>query len=90
LALVRPATGTDPAPSDSSRGVRPADAQGRPLNLDFEAGTLEDWHAEGEAFAGQPIRGDAVAARRGDMHSRHEGDYWVGSTNAAATRRRAR
>jgi putative membrane-bound dehydrogenase-like protein len=53
-------------------------ADGRVLNLDFEKGTLEDWKAEGEAFAGQPIKGDTVAARRGDMRSAHKGDFWIG------------
>ena len=31
-------------------GVVPTDAKGVPLNLGFEAGTLQDWHAEGNAF----------------------------------------
>jgi putative membrane-bound dehydrogenase-like protein len=59
-------------------GVLPIGADGKPLNLDFETGTLKDWKAEGEAFAGQPIKGDTVARRRSDMKSRHQGDYWIG------------
>jgi putative membrane-bound dehydrogenase-like protein len=59
-------------------GVLPVGADGKPLNLDFETGTLKDWKAEGEAFAGQPIRGDTVARRRGDMKSQHQGQYWIG------------
>jgi len=54
-------------------------AQGRPLNLGFETGTLADWTAEGTAFKGQPIRGDSVHMRRGDMSSGHDGQFWVGS-----------
>ena len=54
-------------------GSLPTDAAGKPLNLDFEAGTLEDWKAEGEAFAGPPVEGDAVAKRRADMKSGHQG-----------------
>jgi putative membrane-bound dehydrogenase-like protein len=60
-------------------GVLPLGADGKPLNLDFETGTLKDWTAEGEAFLGQPIKGDTVHRRRGDMHSRHQGQYWIGT-----------
>jgi putative membrane-bound dehydrogenase-like protein len=60
-------------------GAVPSDATGRPLNLDFETGTLADWKSEGAAFRDQPIEGDSVHARRSDMHSRHAGRFWVGS-----------
>ncbi len=60
-------------------GVVPVDARGAALNLGFEAGSLKDWHAEGNAFAGPPIEGDAVARRRGDMKSGHAGRFWAGS-----------
>ncbi len=60
-------------------GVLPTGPDGRPLNLDFEDGTLRDWTATGDAFKDQPIKGDTVAPRRGDMHSRHQGNYWVGT-----------
>jgi hypothetical protein len=47
-------------------GTVPFDARGRPLNLGFETGNLADWTAaEGDAFRGQPIEGDAVHRRRG-------------------------
>ncbi|GIX05571.1 MAG: hypothetical protein KatS3mg114_1440 [Planctomycetaceae bacterium] len=59
------------------------DADGRPLNLDFETGTLQDWQAEGPAFDRQPIRGDTVFARRTDMKSQHQGEYWIGSYEVA-------
>src|SRR5579884_2463449 len=74
LTLVRAA---EPAPTPPE-GVLPKGADGKPLNLDFETGTLKDWTADGEAFQGQPIKGDTVAKRRNDMHSRHQGDYWIG------------
>src|SRR5262249_5356362 len=45
---------------------------------DFETGTLKDWTAEGDAFSGQPIRGDTVFPRRSDMKSQHQGNYWIG------------
>lgn len=66
------------AQRDVSQGQVPQNADGKPLNLGFEEGTLQDWTASGEAFAGQPVRGDAVNRRRDDMHSMHEGEYWVG------------
>lgn len=59
-------------------GILPVGPDGKPLNLDFETGDLRDWVASGEAFKGQPIQGDAVAKRRGDMKSGHQGTYWIG------------
>ncbi len=73
LALLTPAA--DPTPKE---GVLPLGKDGKPLNLDFEAGTLKDWTADGDAFADQPIQGDTVAARRGDMTSNHQGKFWIG------------
>ena len=66
-------------PATPPEGVLPVGADGKPLNLDFETGTLKDWTAEGEAFQGQPIKGDTVVKRRGDMRSQHQGQYWIGS-----------
>ncbi|PYJ03995.1 MAG: dehydrogenase, partial [Verrucomicrobia bacterium] len=60
-------------------GMLPTGKDGRPLNLDFEDGSLKDWVAVGPAFEKQPIRGDTVAARRGDMRSDHRGNYWIGT-----------
>ena len=74
LALV----GVMPA-AEPAEGVLPVGKDGKPLNLDFETGTLKDWTAEGEAFAGQPVKGDTVHPRRSDMRSRHQGQYWVGT-----------
>lgn len=65
--------------TDAPKGVLPKGADGKPLNLDFETGDLRDWVATGEAFAGQPVKGDAVAARRQDMKSEHAGDFWIGT-----------
>jgi putative membrane-bound dehydrogenase-like protein len=70
---------TNAEPPPQADGVLPKDAQGVPLNLDLESGTLKDWRAEGDAFAGQPVEGDTVARRRSDMKSRHAGRFWVGS-----------
>ncbi len=71
------------AQSGAVAGMLPVDHSGRALNLDFETGTLADWKAEGDAFKGQPIEGDSVARRRGDMKSGHAGRYWVGSFERA-------
>ncbi len=60
-------------------GTLPVDARGVPLNTDFEAGTLRDWTAEGDAFAGMPVEGDTVSRRRSDMKAGHAGRFWVGS-----------
>ncbi|HEY3788356.1 MAG TPA: PVC-type heme-binding CxxCH protein, partial [Urbifossiella sp.] len=76
---ARLANSADPA-ADAARldGVLPVGADGKPLNLDFETGTLKDWTATGDAFKDQPIKGDTVFARRNDNHSRHQGQYWIG------------
>ncbi|MBY0457691.1 MAG: HEAT repeat domain-containing protein, partial [Gemmataceae bacterium] len=76
LALLTPTQ--PPKPDANDAGVLPVGADGKPLNLDFETGDLKDWTAEGEAFKGQPIKGDTVKARRADMQSRHQGQYWIG------------
>jgi putative membrane-bound dehydrogenase-like protein len=67
------------APGEDEPGVAAVDAEGRALNLDFETGDLADWTADGAAFAGLPVRGDTVHARRGDMVSGHAGEWWVGT-----------
>lgn len=59
-------------------GVLP-EVNGRPLNLNFETGTLEDWTVWGDAFLDQPVKGDAIAARRKNSQSNHQGEYWIGS-----------
>lgn len=59
--------------------ITPTGKDGQPLNLDFEAGSLKDWKAEGKAFGQQPMRGDTIAQRRADMKSEHQGQYWIGT-----------
>lgn len=66
------------AAEEPVEGVLPLGADGKPLNLDFETGTLKDWTAEGDAFKDQPIEGDTVVRRRNDMKSQHQGKYWIG------------
>ncbi len=64
-------------------GFLPRAKDGRVLNFDFENGTLEDWTATGDAFAGQPIRGDTVIVRRADMSSAQVGNGWIGTYEVA-------
>jgi putative membrane-bound dehydrogenase-like protein len=64
-------------------GMLPKGTDGKSLNLDFETGNLRDWTATGQAFEGQPVKGDAVFARRKDMRSEHAGDFWVGTYERA-------
>src|SRR6202790_4194472 len=78
--LFLPAFADEPKVAATPKeGVLPGAGDGKPLNLDFETGTLKDWTAEGDAFKGQPIKGDTVAKRRDDMKSQHQGNYWIGS-----------
>ncbi len=71
--------GLDAVQLGVSQGDTPKSKAGKELNLGFEKGTLEDWTATGDAFVGQPIRGDAVSARRKDMKSGHQGEFWIGT-----------
>lgn len=60
--------------------VVPHAADGRPLNLGFESGTLQDWTAEGEAFQQQPVKGEIDQTRpygKG-KHADRAGEYWIG------------
>ena len=58
--------------------IKPLAADGKPLNLGFESGTLADWKAEGNAWEGQPVKGDTVASRKPSERSNHAGEFWIG------------
>ena len=60
-------------------GTLPTDSAGKPLNFDFETGTLRDWKADGPGFAKAVVEGDAIAKRRSDMKSGHQGRFWANS-----------
>lgn len=62
------------------RGELPKGDDGKPLNLDFETGTLQDWTAEGQAFDQQPIKGPINPKRvfGEGKRSDHTGEYWIG------------
>ncbi|HEY2342410.1 MAG TPA: PVC-type heme-binding CxxCH protein [Chthoniobacteraceae bacterium] len=57
--------------------IQPEDENGKPLDLGFESGTLAGWKAEGDAWEGQPVKGDTTSLRQKGP-SRHVGDYWIG------------
>jgi putative membrane-bound dehydrogenase-like protein len=73
----------EPAAANAAAGnldaIRPLGDNGQPLNLNFETGTLAGWTTAGDAFKGQPVKGDTVLARGRGQNSRHAGDWWVGS-----------
>jgi len=73
----------DTLSGQTSSGSLPTGRDGKPLNFDFETGSLNDWTATGDAFARQPIKGDTVYARRSDMKSDHAGEYWIGGFERA-------
>jgi putative membrane-bound dehydrogenase-like protein len=76
---VPPATGNPLNEPLGDPGVVPVGSDGKPLNLNFETGTLEGWTAEGQAFVGQPIKGDIRELRPADRKaSEHTGQYWIG------------
>ncbi len=65
-------------PRNRRPGTVPKDAEGEPLNLGFETGTLDGWTATGEAWTRQPVKGDTVAPRRPGQASDHDGEFWLG------------
>ena len=69
--------------------IKPLGDDGKPLNLDFETGTLADWKAEGDAWEGQPVAGDLTNAR-GKGHSEHQGKYWIGGYENFGDERKGR
>jgi putative membrane-bound dehydrogenase-like protein len=83
----KPAAASAPAPNPvfdaaalkawEAGAIKPLGADGKTLNLDFETGTLEGWKATGNAWEGQPVKGDTVAVRRRGS-SNHMGQYWIG------------
>src|SRR3954468_17558330 len=80
VCLILPSGVSRAQTTQSDAGTLPIGDDGKPLNTDFETGDLRDWRVlSGNAFIGQPVKGDTINARRGDMHSRHAGNYWIGT-----------
>ena len=76
-------------PAKAPIGVLPKAADGHELNLDFEAGSLQDWTAKGDAFKGQPFKGeirkDRKFARSGNgfKTAKPQGEFWIGGFEIA-------
>ncbi|XZE52930.1 PVC-type heme-binding CxxCH protein [Planctomycetaceae bacterium SH139] len=64
--------------SPTSVGVLPTDDSGKELNLGFETGTLADWTATGDAFAGQPVERDGINSRWPKQTSGKVGRFFIG------------
>ena len=62
----------------TAKGALPL-KNGKPLNLNFETGTLKDWTAEGEAFVNPLISQDPSPKHAKDEHVEKEGRYFVSS-----------
>ncbi len=73
IAPVKAQPGTE-----AGEGVWPRAGDGRELNLGFEDGTLKDWTASGEAFAGQPVNRDGIADRWPGQTSNKSGEFFIG------------
>jgi putative membrane-bound dehydrogenase-like protein len=61
---------------------------GKPLNLDFETGTLQDWKATGEAFAKPVFNADPSPVHDKELHIGFDGKYFLssgGNVNAKLT-----
>src|SRR4029453_6476883 len=71
-----PSVGTLPPPN------------GRPLNLDFETGTLDDWTAAGKAF--ELVKGDIAGESSALRKSGYDGSFWVSSAPGGSARKGTR
>src|SRR5262245_1361262 len=67
-----------------SEGTLPL-ANGHPLNLDFETGSLDDWKATGDAF--QLVKGDIPDEKPSEKKSGYAGSYWVSSAPGGSARK---
>lgn len=59
-------------------GVSPR-KNGKPLNLGFERGNLQDWKANGEAFSAKSVAFDAAPLYPDSLLVEQDGDYYVSS-----------
>lgn len=67
-----------PEADAKNTGVEPVGADGKTLNLGFEAGTLTGWTATGDAFNKQPVNRDGIAQRWQGQVSNKVGDFFIG------------
>lgn len=69
-----------PAPETrlaDTASIKPLGIDGKPLDLGFESNSLEGWKVEGNAWEGQPVKGDTVVLRKRGQ-SNHTGEFWIG------------
>lgn len=59
-------------------GFVPVGPNNKPLNLGFEAGSLDGWKAVGNAFDKQPVNQDGISKRWPGQNSNKVGDYFIG------------
>ena len=71
-------------PRTSSEGVAPTRDE-RPLNLDFEAGTLNHWTPAGDAFS--LVKANRKAPELKDAREGEVGSYWASSRPGGSARR---
>ena len=71
-------------PRRPSDGIAP-ESEGRPLNLDFETGTLDGWTASGDAFVLAPAERAANGGRAADQKAAL-GSWWVTSSPGGSAR----
>ncbi len=62
----------------TDEGVSPR-KNGRPLNLGFERGSLQDWKASGEAFSIRSVAFDPAPSYPDSFVLQQDGDYYVSS-----------
>jgi putative membrane-bound dehydrogenase-like protein len=72
------------APRTQPEGEAPLTADGRPLDLGFESGTLDHWTATGDAF--EVVKADA-ASETAQRRNGHFGAHWVTSGLRGGSRR---
>ncbi|TVQ06907.1 MAG: dehydrogenase, partial [Balneolaceae bacterium] len=61
-----------------AEGILP-EKDGRPLNLDFETGTLDDWSFTGDSFADQPVLKTDSTLFGENVNIGHTGNYFMSS-----------
>lgn len=59
---------------------------GKPLNLNFETGNLQDWTATGEAFTNAVVKEDPSPLHEKEMHIGFEGKYFLSSGGTVNSR----
>jgi len=67
-----------PQSDEKNVGIVPKGADGKELNLGFEAGNLNGWTATGNAFKDQPVKTDGISQRWQGQTSNKNGDFFIG------------